>query len=282
MKNFETTPPGQGDILPKKEGASVDEAPFDLCSENDAGVRISWITDDETGFPLPIYPYTDAPPIYTRNGELYHKDPDRHHFFFPRKQFISDDLEPGGQVVRLSRTQEVRRYYHDLAHRTMAPPPLIIDPVERFNLTLLALSNYVPSTAINFNGTEPTTRELSDHEYDTLREMTRIDFGRSYSSQVGKFFIDIMINNHTDSIDDKVICDFLEAKYGKVKKDLGARILKAMSIAAADPINHKVNILKKDGQIPKGQDTPYRTIRRYTRHVRGPEEILQTHFETAA
>jgi hypothetical protein len=233
-----------------------------------------WLLDEETNFPLPIYPFIDAPTVLTKHGNPYHKDPDDHHFFFPRKVFLSDKLNPGGQVVRVSRIQAVRRFYHDKAHNYMDPPPLIEDPEKQFGMSLLALLNFVPRQAIDLSSDTPSRVELSDSEYELLRKMTRVDFTKDYHACIGRFFIKTMINEHRDSIDKRLEADFLEARNHTTRRQIGNRILKLVSFHAVEPLQPTVDILKKQGEIPQWQTSPYKTVIKYARTARDANQLI--------
>lgn len=238
-------------------------------------LRTPWLCDEETNFPLPIYPTIDAPEVRTRNGTLYHKDPDDHHFFFPRKLFLSDDIGPGGQVVRVSRIQSVRRYYHDTAHRLMTPPPLLDKPEQQFGMSLLALLNFVPRQAIALDNGQPKVQDLTDSEYELLRKMTRVDFSQGYHASIGRFFLQTMLSEHKDAIDEKLSCEFLESRNYKHKRQIGNRILKMVSSEAVEPLLPTVTDLRKKGEIPVYQPGPYKTVLAYARKAKDANQIIE-------
>lgn len=233
-----------------------------------------WLLDEETNFPLPIYPFVDAPAVITKNGRPYHKDPDDHHFFFPRKVFLSDKLNPGGQVVRVSRIQAVRRFYHDRAHNYMDPPPLVEDPEKQFGMSLLALLNFVPRQAINLTDNSPERVDLSDSEYELLRKMTRVDFTKDYHACIGRFFLRTMLTEHREAVDSKLASEFLESKNYATKRQIGNRIQKLVSMHAVEPLQPTVDILRKQGEIPAQQTSPYKTVIKYARSVRDANVII--------
>jgi hypothetical protein len=244
--------------------------------------RAPWLLDEDTDFPLPLFPTLDAPNVYTRRGELYHKDPDDHHFFFPRKTFTDDNLPPGGKVVRVSRIQTVRRYHHDAAHKLMAPPPEISDPERQFGMSVLALSNFIPRQAIDVRGVDPRVVDLSDAEYALLRDMTRVDFVPAYHATIGKFFIDVLAANHLTAVDEATRCQFLEAEQNSAsKRAFGMRILKMMSLDAVTPLNPTVHDLKKQGEIPLEQPSPYKTVLLYSRKVKNGHKYLESALAAA-
>jgi hypothetical protein len=233
-----------------------------------------WLLDEETNFPLPIYPFIEAPTVVTRHGKPYHKDPDDHHFFFPRKVLLSDKLNPGGQVVRVSRIQAVRRFYHDRAHNYMDAPPLVENPEKQFGMSLLALLNFVPRHAIDLSGDSPERVELSDAEYELLRNMTRVDFTKDYHACIGRFFIKTMIQEHRSAIDQNLEGMFLETRNNTTKRQIGNRILKLVSFHAVEPIQPTVDILRKQGEIPEWQTSPYKTVIKYARSARDANQLI--------
>lgn len=236
--------------------------------------RMPWICDEETSFPLPIYPTTEAPIVTTKNGTPYHKDPDDHHVFFPRKLLLSEELNPGGQVVRVSRIQSVRRYYHNTAHALMMPPTLIEKPEQQFGMSVLSLLNFVPRQAINLDGSLPEVVDLGDDEYELLRNMTRVDFSKGYHAHIGKFFLGVMLNNMEKAVDEDLSCQFLEARYSRQKRELGNRILKRMSSFAVEPLLPTVSDLRKKGEIPASQPGPYKTVVTYARKARDANKLI--------
>lgn len=237
--------------------------------------RQQWLLDDETQFPLPIFPSLDAPTVMTRHGKPYHKDPDEHHFFFPRKTFTDENLPPGGKIVRVSRIQLVRRYHHDAAHRLMAPPPEIADVQRQFGMSVLALSEFIPREAIDVRGDDPVARAMNDRQYDLLRDLTRVDFDRSYHSVVGRFFLGVITMQHAHEVDELTRCEFLETKHAKRKKDLALNIIKCMSRQAVEPINPTISELKKQGEIPHTQQSAYKTVVHYARRAKNAPSYLE-------
>ncbi|MCA9350726.1 hypothetical protein H6794_03895 [Candidatus Nomurabacteria bacterium] len=240
-----------------------------------AELRNPWLLDESTQFPLPIYPYIDAPSVRTKNGSLYHKDPDDHHFFFPRKLFLSDELGPGGQIVRVSRIQSTRRFYHDMAHNVMAPPPVVDTPDKQFGMSLLALLNYVPRQAINLTNEAPEMVDLNEEEYRLLKKMSRVDFKKEFHKHIGGFFLKTMLSQHVGELDDKLACEFLAPVNHKHKMQTANRIVKFICSQSVEPLEPTVNDLKKEGLIPINQPSPYKTVLKYVRQTRNSTQIVQ-------
>ncbi len=242
--------------------------------------RMPWFLDESTGFPLPLMPLKDAPEVYTKHGKLYHKDPDDHHFWFPRKAFNSEDLKPGGEVVRITRLQTVRRRHHTDAHNLMEPPPLITDKIDQFRLSVLALSNYIPNRAIDVRGSQPEVVELSYLDYEAVRESTRRGFANSHNAAIGRFFINTIIEHSSDVVEQEMIEEFLYTPHETHRKNLGNRILKIMSLHAVESIENDYAEFRKAGQIPKGQSSPFTTVVKFSRQAK-PHRVLQEKLKVA-
>jgi hypothetical protein len=242
--------------------------------------RLPWFLDESTGFPLPLMPLKDAPTVYTKHGKPYHHDPDLHHFFFPRKQFNSHEIGPGGQVVRISRLQNVRRYWHTTAHNSLQPPPLIEDQGEQFRLSLLALTNFIPKKAIDMRGSSPEIVELSDNEYADLQESTKTGFSRSYYSAVGRFFLSAAIKTSGHIIDYEKRDEFLHTKHIHRQKELGNQIIKMVCSHAVEPVNRHYAEARSTGEIPATQPSPFRTVTTFAKHAK-PHHFLRESLEVA-
>lgn len=238
--------------------------------------RLPWFLDETTGFPLPLMPLKDAPPVYTKHGERYHKDPDDHHFWFPRKAFNSEELKPGGEIVRITRLQTVRRRHHTDAHNLMQPPPLVVDQNDQFRLALLALSNYIPSKAIDVRGDTPEVVELSEQNYKDVCESTRRGFAESHYSTIGRFFLDTLIRNSAHVVDAEMAEEFLYTQHQIHKKDLGNQILKIMSSHTVEPVMNEYVELRKAGEIPLNQPSPFMTVLRFSKKAQPHKKLQDT------
>lgn len=236
--------------------------------------RQPWILDEETRFPLSIYPTMDAPDVYTRHGTLYHKDPDEHHIFHTKRGLSESNIGPGGPVMRFSRIQKVRRYHHDAAHRLMAPPPIVFHEKEQFDTSLWSLVNLIPRQAVDVRGDEPVVRNLDNDEYNLLRELTRADYSKGFHSSIGRFLIQHMVHEYKEAIDDDLRCQLLEAKYIRQRREIGNRIIKIVTTEAVNSIMPLYTELKKNGEIPPEQKSPYKTVLAYSRSASSPEKII--------
>jgi hypothetical protein len=242
--------------------------------------RVPWFLDETTGFPLPLMPLKDAPDVFNKDGTPYHTDPDEHHFWFPRKAFNASELKPGGEVVRISRLQTVRRYHHNTAHKMMEPPPIVTERSGHLRLSLLALSNYVPRQAIDVRGEAPEVVVLSDSEYHEVCNTTRKGFGSSYHSVIGRFFLGVMLEQSAHVVEPKICEEFLYTKNLKRKRDLGNRALKAMAHNLVIPVTAEYAELRKAGEIPQQQPSPFATVLRFSKLAK-PHHALQDGLRVA-
>lgn len=242
--------------------------------------RLPWFLDETTGFPLPLMPLKDAPVVMNRDGTPYHTDPDTHHFFSPRKLFNADQIGPGGKVVRITRLQQIRRFHHTAAHKQMEPPPVIESPTEQFRLSLLALSGYIPTTAIDVRDDGPTLVDLSPSLYQDLRESTMQGFEKSHHVAIGRFFLQAITDTSVHTLCDDIREEFLQTKHETRKSELGNFILKSLSHRAVEPVNSLYSEAKKAGEIPPNQQSPFRTAVAYARRGK-PRQFFEQVLDVA-
>ena len=243
--------------------------------------REPWYLDPETGYPLSLYPTMDAPAVYTKTGELYHKDPDEHHIFHTKKSYRESVLGLGGPVVKFSRIQTVRRFHHTSAHKMLLPPPIVDHEKAQFDTSVWSLMNLIPRQAIDVRGDSPVVRELNDTEYEFLRKLTRADFERGFHASIGKFFLQTMLRHHGDVIEPNLRDEFFDAKTRRQQRDIGNRILKLVALEAVDPLVPTYALLKKEGEIPPEQKGPYKTVLRFARATPVPERIIREELAAA-
>lgn len=248
--------------------AGMDHHAGALSQSDQDGFQRPWPLDSLTGFPLPVCPLDDAPAVYMRSGRPYQSDPDLHHFFFPRASFNGDELGTGGQIVRLTRVQQIRRYHHTQLHKHLGPPPLLSDPLDQFNMSVLALSDYLPRRAIDPGNEEMGTISLDAQQYDKLRKRTFRDFDVQYSSVIGKFFLRVMTTRHIHCLDPIVPEEFLRTKSTKRRYDLARYILHSVAEDAVEPINTIYARSVKDELIPPQSPTPFRVVTFYAKKTK--------------
>lgn len=232
-----------------------------------------WPVDEATGFPLPVYALDKAPGVYTRSGQPYHADPDLHHFFFPRALYNGREAALGGQVVRLTRVQKVRRYHHTELHKNLGPPPPLTDPTDQFNIGVLALSDYLPRQAVDPRTDAMEVVRLDSRQHNKIRERTYRDFDVQYHSVIGKFFLRVMTTRHIHSLDPNVPEEFLHTKISKRRYDLARYILHSVAEDAVMPINAVYARGVHDELIPPNAPSPFRIVTFYAKKTKVEEGI---------
>ncbi|MCB0214470.1 MAG: hypothetical protein KDJ52_34340 [Anaerolineae bacterium] len=282
--NKNCTPPGDGDsqTIEYEDYCAPDNGAHFCCDEDKYKEKFNsqkWIKDDQTNFPLPIYPIIDAPTVYNRNGKPYHTDPDKHHVFFPRKLLISDSLDPGGKVVRYSRVQVLRRYYHNLAHKLMEPPDIPLNEYAMYELAVLALSNYIPRTAIDLRNGDIAVKELNNTEYELLRAMTEVDFTAGFQSAIGRFVIHSTVSiNRRDLHKERVTQEFLNAKEGSIRKTmLGNQIIKMALDAPTHQVQNKMRDAIERREMPSTTKSAYKTSLEMAKKVKQRDRTTVLH-----
>jgi hypothetical protein len=243
--------------------------------------RQPWFLDPETQYPLSLYPTMEAPTVYTKTGEPYHKDPDEHHIFHTKKSYREAAVGLGGPVVKFSRIQTVRRYHHDAAHRMLLPPPILEHEKAQFDTSVWSLVNLIPRQAIDVRGDSPVVRGLTDDEYELLRRLTRADFSKSFHSSIGKFFLQTMLRLHGETVDNTLKDEFFDAKTKKQRRNVGNRILKLVALEAVDPLIPTYAQLKKDGEIPPEQKSPYKTVLQFAKTTSSLEKMIADELAVA-
>lgn len=201
-------------------------------------------TDEYTGIPLAIYP------------SVVGGREDDHHAFFEHEDWRLQGL--GGKAIRHCRLQRVKRTLHERYHDFYREHerPLPTNDIDRFFVTIWAIADYLPRTAVDVSGSAPIFRQLDDSTYQYIRShKLRQQRGTAWST--GVFLMNVVLGQNLDHVRDTHVDEFLHTPHPRRRRALGHLLIAEAIRVGVEPIEAPYRKAWRDRLIaPRRPDDP--------------------------